>query len=243
VRLETATFNGDPARAAIVLLHEGLGSVSLWRDVPQRLHERTGRTIVAYSRRGYGRSDALEGKREPAFMHDEAMRVLPGLLRALALERPILFGHSDGASIALIYGGAFPDGITALILEAPHVFVEDVSLRSIAAAREAFRTTDLRAKLARHHADVDGAFYGWNDVWLDPRFSDWNIEAYAARVRAPVLLIQGANDEYGTTAQLDAIARRAPRVETAVLPGAGHTAHRDAAEAVLDRIAAFTDPL
>ncbi len=239
VRLETVTLSGDPARAAIVLLHEGLGSISLWRDFPERLRERTGRTVVAYSRRGYGDSAALDAKREPSFMHDEATRVLPALLRALALERPVLFGHSDGASIALIAGGAFSESVSALILEAPHVFVEDLSVRSIAAAREAYETTDLRAKLARHHADVDGAFYGWNDVWLDPRFRDWNIEAYAARVRVPMLLIQGEDDEYGTWAQLEAIARANPRAQTLLIAGAGHSPHRDAAQLVLDRVAAF----
>lgn len=238
-RLETATLPGDAAREAIVLLHEGLGSISLWRDVPRRLHARTGRTVVAYSRRGYGRSDALDAKREPSFMHDEATRVLPGLLRQLQIERPVLFGHSDGASIALIFAGAFPDAPAALILEAPHVFVEDLSVRSIEAAKRAYETTDLRAKLARHHDDVDGAFYGWNDVWLDPRFRSWNIEAFASGVRCPVLLIQGENDEYGTTAQLDAIASRIPGAQTLLVPGAGHSPHRDAAEAVDERVARF----
>ena len=240
VRLETASLAGDPARAAIVLLHEGLGSVSLWRDLPRRLHERTGRTVVAYSRRGYGGSDPIVGKRAPSFMHDEATRVLPALLRELDLQRPILFGHSDGASIALLFAGTFPGALSALILEAPHVFVEELSVRSIEAARRAYESTDLREKLARHHADVEGAFYGWNDVWLDPRFRGWNIEEAADGVRVPLLLIQGENDEYGPLAQLDAIAARAPQAEILVVPGAGHSPHRDAPELIVERVAAFT---
>jgi len=243
VRLETATLAGDPARAAIVLLHEGLGSVSLWRDVPQRLRARTGRTVVAYSRRGYGGSDPLDAKREPSFMHVEATRVLPALLRELRLERPIVFGHSDGASIALLFAGAFPDALSGLILEAPHVFVEDLSVRSIETARRAYETTDLRAKLARHHADVDGAFYGWNDVWLDPRFRDWNIEDAASAVRVPLLLIQGENDEYGTLAQIDAIAARAPQADILVVSGAGHSPHRDDPDLIVERVGDFVDRL
>jgi len=238
-RLEAARIDGDPGQPAIVLLHEGLGSVSLWRDFPQRLRERTGRTVVAYSRYGYGNSDVLRESREPRYMHHEGEVVLPQVLAALELERPILFGHSDGASIALIFAGARPDDARALILEAPHVFVEDVSIASITAAKAAFATTDLRAKLARHHADAAATFAGWNDAWLAPRFRDWNIEDDAARVRAPVLLIQGEADEYGTTAQLDAIAARVPWAETLLVPGAGHSPHRDAPELVLDRVAAF----
>jgi len=240
-RLETVRWDGDPSRPAIVMLHEGLGSVSLWRDLPQRLCERTRCTVVAYSRYGYGRSDVLREKREPEYMHHEGEVVLPALLAELGVEQPILYGHSDGASIALIFAGAQPDAVRALVLEAPHVFVEDLSVRSIAAAKAAYATTDLPAKLARHHADADATFSGWNDIWLDPRFRDWNIEAYAANVRCPVLMIQGDVDEYGTTAQLDAIAARVPRSETLIVPLAGHSPHRDAQKAVLDRIAAFVD--
>ena len=238
-RLETVRYDGDPALPPIVMLHEGLGSVSLWRDFPERLRERTGCTTIAYSRYGYGRSEVLREKREPDYMHHEGEVVLPALLRALEVERPVLFGHSDGASIALIAAGAHPELARALVLEAPHVFVEDVSVRSIAEAKTAFESTDLSAKLARHHADAAATFYGWNDAWLDPRFRGWNVEAYAARVRVPVLLIQGEADEYGTTAQLDAIAARVPGTETLVVPGAGHSPHRDASDVVLDRVAAF----
>jgi pimeloyl-ACP methyl ester carboxylesterase len=240
-RLETVRYDGDPARPPIVMLHEGLGSISLWRDFPARVRERTGCTTIAYSRYGYGRSDVLREKREPEYMHNEGEVVLAALLRELEIERPILFGHSDGASIALICAGAHPELARALILEAPHVFVEEISVRSIAEAKTAFETTDLPAKLARHHADAAATFYGWNEIWLDPRFRAWNVESYAARVRVPVLLIQGDADEYGTTAQLDAIAARVPHTETLLVPGAGHSPHRDAPELVLDRVASFVD--
>jgi pimeloyl-ACP methyl ester carboxylesterase len=242
-RLETARYDGDPARPAIVMLHEGLGSVSLWRDLPQRLCERTRCTVVAYSRYGYGRSEVFAEPREPDYMHHEGEVVLPALLAALEIDRPVLFGHSDGASIALICAGAHPALVRALVLEAPHVFVEEISVRSIAEAKTAYATTGLPAKLARHHADADATFAGWNDIWLDPRFRDWNIASYAGRVRCPVLLIQGEADEYGTTAQLDAIAAGVARTETLLVPGAGHSPHRDAPDVVLDRVVSFVDAL
>ena len=238
-RLETLRYAGDPAQPAIVLLHEGLGSIGQWRDFPARLAERTRCSVVAYSRYGYGRSDVLREKREPDYMHHEAERVLPALLAQLGIVRPILFGHSDGASIALIYAGVHPDAVRALILEAPHVFVEELSVRSIAEAKTAYATTDLPAKLGRWHDDVDATFCGWNDIWLDPRFRAWNIERYADAVRCPVLLVQGDADEYGTLAQLDAIAARVPSSDTLIVGGARHSPHRDAPEAVLARVAAF----
>ena len=242
-RLETVRYDGDPTRATIVMLHEGLGSISLWRDLPRRLCERLRCTVVAYSRYGYGGSDVLREKREPDYMHHEGEVVLPALLAQLEIEHPILFGHSDGASIALIYAGAHPGAVRALVLEAPHVFVEEISVRSIAEAKTAYATTDLSAKLGRHHADPEATFAGWNDIWLDPRFRDWNIEAYAERVRVPVLMIQGEADEYGTTAQLDAIAARIPDTQTLMVPGAAHSPHRDAPHVVIERIAAFVDAL
>jgi pimeloyl-ACP methyl ester carboxylesterase len=243
VRLETLRYDGDPALPTIVMLHEGLGSIGLWRDFPARLAERTGCSVVAYSRYGYGRSDVLREKRQPDYMHREAERALPELLAHLGIDDPILFGHSDGASIALIYAGAHPAAVRALILEAPHVFVEDLSVRSIAEAKTAYATTDLPAKLSRWHADADATFYGWNDIWLDPRFRAWNIEASLAGVRCPVLLIQGDADEYGTAAQLEAIAKRVPASETLLVAGARHSPHRDATEAVLERIATFVAAL
>ena len=223
-----------------MLLHEGLGSVAMWKDLPRVLAARTGRDVVAYSRRGYGRSAPIDSPRAMTYMHREGEVVLPALLAALGIERAILFGHSDGASIALICAGTHPQRAAALILEAPHVFVEELSVRSIAAARDAWESGDLRAKLARYHDDVDGAFRGWNGAWLDPRFRDWNIEAYADQVCCPVLIVQGDADEYGTLAQLDRIAARIPQAEALVVPGAGHSPHRDAASAVLERVVSFT---
>ena len=172
-------------------------------------------------------------------MRREAAVALPELLRLAGIDRPILFGHSDGASIALMFAALRPGAARALILEAPHVFVEDVSVASIAAAKIAYATTDLPAKLARHHADADGAFRGWNDVWLDPRFRDWNIEDDVARVREPVLLLQGEDDEYGTAAQLRSIEARVADVTTVVLERCAHAPHRDRTDAVLDAIAGF----
>ncbi len=222
-----------------MFLHEGLGSVSLWRDFPTRVGERTGCGIFVYSRYGYGTSEKLAEKREPDYMHREADVVLPALLSAANIDRPILLGHSDGASIALLFAAAFPGRARALILEAPHVFVEDISVTSIAAAKVAFETTDLPRKLARHHADAEGAFRGWNDIWLDPRFRAWNFEDELAKIAEPVLLIQGEDDEYGTQAQLRSIEAHARDVTTVLLERCGHSPHRDRTEAVLDAIAAF----
>jgi pimeloyl-ACP methyl ester carboxylesterase len=172
-------------------------------------------------------------------MHREATVVLPELLRAARLDRPILLGHSDGASIALLFAARHPGVARALILEAPHSFVEDVSVASIAAAKVAYESTDLRARLARHHADVEGAFRGWNDIWLDARFRDWNIEADVARVREPVLLVQGEDDQYGTTAQVRSIEARVRSVTTRILARCAHSPHRDRPDEVLEAIAAF----
>jgi pimeloyl-ACP methyl ester carboxylesterase len=240
-RLEVVRLDGDLARAAIVLLHEGLGSVAMWRDFPALLAARTRRTVVAYSRWGYGASEPLKGPRDIRYMHHEGEVVVPALLAQLGLERPVLFGHSDGASIALIAAGARPGLAAALVLEAPHVFVEDISVSSIERARVAFSATNLRQRLARYHDDPEGAFRGWNDVWLEPRFRDWNIEAYADAVTCPVLVIQGDRDEYGTLEQVARVARRIAGSESLVVPGAGHSPHRDAPEAVLACVSAFLD--
>lgn len=240
-RLEVARWAGRSLAPPIVLLHEGLGSVAMWRDFPARLGARTGRAVIAYSRWGYGASEALAGARDVEYMHREGEVVLPDLLAQLGCERPVLFGHSDGASIALIAAGAHPGLAGALILAAPHVFVEDLSIASIEQARTAWETTSLPARLARYHDDPEGAFRGWNDVWLDPRFRSWNIEGSAQGVRCPVLVIQGDHDEYGTYEQVARIARRIPGTESLLVAGAGHSPHRDAPEAVLARVAAFLD--
>ncbi len=176
-------------------------------------------------------------------MHDEALVVLPRLLDACAIERPILLGHSDGGSIAVIHAAAAGRPVAGLVLMAPHVVVEDVSIASIAAAKVAWRTTDLRARLARHHDDVDGAFAGWNDVWLHPDFRAWNIEDHVRDVRCPILAIQGEDDEYGTMDQIERIERLAPDVELVRLADCRHSPHRDQPEAVLEALVRFVDRL
>jgi pimeloyl-ACP methyl ester carboxylesterase len=237
VTLETSILAGS--EPALVLLHEGLGSVSMWRRVPAALHDATGCRVLTYSRAGYGRSGPVPLPRPVTYMHHEADVVLPELLAVLDIERPVLVGHSDGASIALLHAGAGHD-VAGLVLLAPHVIVEDVTVASIAAARDAYASTDLRERLARHHGDVDGAFRGWNDVWLAPEFRAWDITERLAAIDAPVLLIQGDGDAYGTAHQLDLIeAGVGGPVQRLQLPGVGHAPHLEAPDAVIPAIAAF----
>jgi pimeloyl-ACP methyl ester carboxylesterase len=198
---------GDPDAPPFLLLHEGLGSVGLWRGFPRALAEATAARTVAFSRHGHGQSGPPAKTRTPTFMHEEALEVLPGLLAELGLERPVLVGHSDGASIALVHAGSHP--VRAVVAIAPHVFVEEMCLVEIRRARTAYTDGGLRERMGRHHRDADAAFFGWNDVWLDPRFSEWNITDEVAKVTCPLLLIQGQRDQYGTMAQLDAIERTA----------------------------------
>ena len=205
--IELLEIPGDGGKPALVLLHEGLGSVGLWRGFPERLAAATNRRTIAFSRYGHGQSDAPPKPRTPAFMHEEALEVLPELLTKLEIDQPLLVGHSDGASIALIYAAQHP--VTAVVAIAPHVFVEDICLAEIRQTKQTFETTDLRERMARHHRDPDAAFYGWNDVWLHPEFPQWNIEGELGQIRAPLLLIQGTGDQYGTMAQLDSIEQRA----------------------------------
>jgi pimeloyl-ACP methyl ester carboxylesterase len=204
----------------LVLLHEGLGSITQWREFPAQL----GRPALVYARQGYGASTPVHVPRPLTYMHDEAA-LLPAILEAEHVTQPILVGHSDGASIAIIAAGS---GLATcgLVLIAPHVFVEDISVESIARARDAY--PELRERLARHHADVDGAFWGWNRAWLDPGFRAWNIESFLPAIRVPVLVVQGDADEYGTLAQVDAIQRAIPQVDRLIVPGAGHSPFRDA---------------
>ncbi len=222
-----------------MLLHEGLGSIELWRDFPPQLAAATGREVIAYSRYGHGRSEQLHEARTTEYMHDEARIVLPELLRALQLDAPVLFGHSDGASIALIYAASIPAGATALILEAPHVFVEPLTIRSIELARDTAAQTDLLEKLGRYHADAAATFRGWNDIWLHPEFAQWDITALLPSVAIPVLLLQGRDDEYGTIAQLDAIAAAVKHTSTVLLADCGHSPHRAQTAQVLDRTRDF----
>jgi pimeloyl-ACP methyl ester carboxylesterase len=235
--IEVADLPGDGAHRALVLLHEGLGSVGLWRGFPRALNDATGRRVVAFSRFGHGRSDPPREPRTPAFFHEEALTVLPELLAALDAPAPLLVGHSDGASIALIHAGAHP--VAGLVLMAPHVIVEEITVAAIRETREAFASGRLRERMARHHDDPDAAFHGWCDVWLDPAFADWSLESDAEAVTAPTLLIQGADDPYGTLDQLDRIeARVRGPLRRLVVPG-GHSPHLDRPEAVVAAIAEF----
>ena len=229
----------DPASATIVMLHEGLGSVTLWKDFPHALAERTGCGVLAYSRYGHGNSEKQAEKRKVSFMHHEGEVVLPQLLDKLGIARPILLGHSDGGSVSLIFAGRYPERPQALILEAPHVFVEEFGLASIRAAKVAFETTDFRSKLARYHTHVDKTFWAWNDIWLDPEFPKWNIEPYLDTIRCPVLCIQGEDDEYGTRLQVETIVADVPGAELVMLPQCGHSPHRDQREAALAKMAEF----
>jgi pimeloyl-ACP methyl ester carboxylesterase len=239
-RLETLWV--EPERAGgptIVMLHEGLGSIALWKDFPHHLAERTGARVLVYSRYGHGSSDRLAEKRPVTFMHHEGEVALPELLDKLQITQPILLGHSDGGSIALIFAGKYPDAVRALILEAPHVFVEDLSVASITQAKVNYLTTDLAQKLRRYHAHVDATFWGWNDIWLNPAFRSWNIEEYLPHITCPVLCIQGEQDEYGTKAQVDAVAARVPGTQVLMLPDCTHSPHRDQSDKTLQVIAEF----
>ena len=235
----------DPGAPLIVFLHEGLGSVAMWRDFPERLCDAIGARGLVYSRPGYGRStprphDARWGV---DFMHRQARDVLPALLATLRIDsaknKPWLFGHSDGGSIALIHAASFPKRVAGIIVAAPHIFAEDISVESIAQTRETYLNTDLRSKLARYHDAVDSAFWGWNDIWLDPAFRAWNIESLLPQITCPLLAIQGINDEYGTMAQIDGIATALPNAQLLKLENCGHSPHRDQPDAVIDAVQKF----
>jgi pimeloyl-ACP methyl ester carboxylesterase len=236
-RLETLDLAGDARRPPIVLLHEGLGSVGLWRDFPAALNRASGSRAIAFSRYGHGRSAPPARPRGPAFMDEEALEVLPALLAALAIARPVLLGHSDGATIALIH--AAQHDVAGLALIAPHVLVERVTLAAVTAAREEFEHGGLRERLSRHHDDPAVTFRGWCDVWLDPAFRDWSIEAALPAITAPALVVQGRDDPYGSLAQVDAIARGSGGpVQTLVVSG-GHAPHVEHPQEVLDAIVRF----
>lgn len=223
----------------VVMLHEGLGSVSHWKDFPYKLAERTGAEIFVYSRYGHGASDALQEPRPVSFMHHEGQKVLPELLRKAGIERPVLLGHSDGASIAIIYAGTFPGSLRGLILEAPHVFVEDISVSSITKAGMAYEKTDLPQRLGQYHANVDSMFWGWNNIWLNPDFRNWNIEPFLGPIRCPVLVLQGCEDEYGTVRQVEVIRATIPSASIVMLENCRHAPHRDQPEATLSAISQF----
>ncbi len=245
VKLEVSRV-GDrrSGQPGILLLHEGLGSVRLWKDFPEALAAVTGCEVVAYSRRGYGASDPRPLPWPVGYMHEEA-ELLPAILAALGLTDVVAFGHSDGASIAIIAagGGTFP-GLRGLVLESPHVFCEPWGLAEIRRAGVAYRETDLRERLARYHDRVDVAFFGWHDAWTHPDFERWNLEEYLPGIDVPTLLIQEEGDPYGTLAQIDAIESQVSgRVERLILPGEGHAPHRDHRDAVLAAAARFIGTL
>ena len=241
LHVEVADLPGDGERRALVLLHEGLGSVGLWRGFPRALQEATGRRVIAFSRFGHGRSDRPRAPRTPVFFHEEAHGVLPALLGQLDAPEPLLVGHSDGASIALVHAARHP--VSGLALMAPHVVLEESMIEPIRATRREFEAGELRARMTRHHDDPDAAFHGWCDVWLDPAMRDWSLEADAAAVSAPTLLIQGADDQYASLDQLDRIeARVRGPVSRLVVPG-GHSPHLEQADAVVEAIAAFAERL
>ena len=249
VALEVQRLSGSPGRppgpnpsATMVFLHEGLGSVAMWRDWPAQVCAATGRDGLVYSRRGYGRSDPVAdvrgaGRLAPDYMHREALEVLPRLLSALHIVRPVLLGHSDGGSIALLHASRHP--VAACIVMAPHVIVEDVSIASITRARQAYEAGSLREGLARYHAHVDGAFWQWNEIWLSPAFRSFDIRPDCRRISAPVLAIQGLDDPYGSLRQIDEIAPTLGPFETEKLPASGHSPHRDQPQATTGRIARF----
>ncbi len=243
LRIEHQWVGHEDAQAPlIVFLHEGLGSVSMWRDFPARLCETVRCRGLVYSRPGYGRSTPRDPDEhwDPDFMHQQAHEVLPAFLDALNINvSPWLFGHSDGGSIALLYAARLPEKLSGCIVLAPHIMVENISVESIAKTREAYLNTELRQRLARHHEDVDSAFWGWNRIWLHAPFRQWSIEDEIATIRAPLLAVQGVDDEYGTLEQVRGIARRVLQTELLELPACGHSPHRDQPEAVIAAVTEF----
>lgn len=247
INLPESANPADPhhQRPLIVFLHEGLGSVAMWKDFPQRLCEAAGCRGLVYSRPGYGRSTPRQADEvwNPDFMHRQACEVLPALLKVLNIDHvtaPLwLFGHSDGGSIALLHAAHAKTSVAGVIVVAPHILVEDISISSIEQARLAYQTSDLRHRLARHHDDVDSAFWGWNRIWLDPQFRGWNIEEEIASITCPLLAVQGVDDEYGTLEQIHGIARRVTQTQLLELSDCGHSPHRDQPEALIAAVAAF----
>lgn len=245
-RIEYATIAPERLdQPLLVFLHEGLGSVTMWKDFPRALCDAAGCRGLVLSRWGYGQSSPRQGheKWPVDFMHRQAREFLPAFFEAIghdtAADRPWFYGHSDGGSIALIHAASHPERVAGIVVAAPHIFVEDVTVASIQMARDGYVTTDLRAKLARYHADPDSAFWGWNDVWLDPDFRRWNIEALLPAIRCPVLAIQGHDDEYGSMAQIDGIAAAVPQAQLLKLDDCGHSPHRDQPAALMMAVSGF----
>lgn len=246
VRIEHAWIARERRAAPLlVFLHEGLGSVAMWRDFPARLCQALQCRGLVYSRPGYGRSTP----RPPEelwgldFMHRQAHELLPALLQALDIdtrrEPPWLLGHSDGGSIALLHAARFPDRVAGAIVLAPHIVVEELSIRSIEQARQAYLGTDLREKLAKYHDDADSAFWGWNRIWLHPPFRDWSIVNEIGSITGPLLAVQGLDDEYGTLEQIRGIQRQVPHTQLLELADCGHSPHRDQTQRLIDAATQF----
>lgn len=227
----------------IVMLHEGLGSIAMWQGFPQQVADATGCEVLVYSRHNYGHSDPIGSDYGIDFMHKEALKTLPEVLDQLNIKKPILFGHSDGGSIALIHAGGAQRDLNGIILMAPHVLFERVGVSAAMATKEAYVNTNLRERLARYHVHVDAAFYGWANFWLNPEFLYWNIEEYLSPISCPVLAIQGTDDEYGTMQQIDIIGRKVKDVELLKLPRCRHSAHKDQPLAVLKAVADFVEKI
>jgi pimeloyl-ACP methyl ester carboxylesterase len=243
-QVETAWWGPGPGEApTLVLLHEGLGCIDLWRDVPEKLAAMTGCGVFAYSRLGYGQSDLVTLPRTLTYMQDEARTVLPLVLAAAGIQRTVLVGHSDGGSIATVYAGLVGrnSALLGLVTIAAHVFVEDLNIASIQQIQQSYKTGDLRTRLARYHRDPDVAFHGWSGAWLDPGFRSFNLTGFLPEIAVPILALQGADDPYGTDEQLRVMAAhvRAP-IKTVMIPGARHAPHLEAKETTLRLIADFT---
>jgi pimeloyl-ACP methyl ester carboxylesterase len=245
-RLEYRMIGPRPDVAPVlVMLHEGLGSVGLWGDFPDKLAAATGAGVFVYSRAGYGQSSPVALPRPLSYMHDEALEVLPRVLHAIGFARGLMVGHSDGASIATVYAGSVQDHrLRGLVLMAPHFFVEDNSIASIAEARVAYERADLRAKLSRWHANVDNAFRGWNDAWLDPKFRAWDVTDALAYIRVPILIVQGGGDQYGTMRQIEVAEQNCYcPVDVVLIKDARHAPHRETPDVALEAVAGFANRL
>lgn len=241
--LRLSSIHQREGAPAIIFLHEGLGSVSMWRDFPQQVADAAGCEAIVFSREGYGKSGPEPAPRTPRYLHRQGIEVLPALIDALKLDRPLLLGHSDGGSIALLCAGETQTPLSGLIVIAPHVMVEEITLTGIREAAKLAHTTNLRQRLTRYHSESNAAtvFAAWQDIWLDPAFRDWNIESCLPMIRCPILAIQGEDDEYATMEQIDRIAAQAPQVDLVKLADCRHSPHREQPQAVIEAIVAFID--
>lgn len=237
-RLRLAYQRWPGSQPPIMLLHEALGSISIWRSFPAELMRATGHEVIAWSRHGHGDSDAPVAERDSGYLEREA-KLVPRVMDALAVSQAVLFGHSDGASIAIIAAALFPQRVAGLVLEAPHVNVEQRAIAGIIEATTAYASTDFRQKLQRHHRDVDHVFWSWHDLWTAVAFQDWNIEQFLPAINAPTLVIQGVDDEYFSLDQVDLIVNAVPNAQRLVLAHCGHSPHRDQQASVLNAVGAF----